>query len=89
MQLAGASVPPKDHDAALVVLREAVACGVNHIDTSDLYGAGTFSVIEIWRPANCQPTEIRFVHVEHHAIGATPSHEGRANRQQHSKDDSQ
>jgi aryl-alcohol dehydrogenase-like predicted oxidoreductase len=59
MQLAGASVPPKDHDAALVVLREAVTCGVNHIDTSDFYGAGTFSVIEIWRPANCQPTEIR------------------------------
>jgi pyridoxine 4-dehydrogenase len=47
MQLAGPSVfgPPKDHDAALAVLREAVACGVNHIDTSDFYGAGTFSVI--------------------------------------------
>jgi pyridoxine 4-dehydrogenase len=40
MQLAGPSVfgPPKDHDAALAVLREAVACGVNHIDTSDYYG---------------------------------------------------
>ncbi len=40
MQLAGPSVfgPPKDHDAALAVLREAVAWGVNHIDTSDYYG---------------------------------------------------
>ena len=40
MQLAGAGVfgPPKDCDAALTVLREAVANGVNHIDTSDFYG---------------------------------------------------
>ena len=40
MQLAGPGVwgPPKDHDAALAVLREAVATGVNHIDTSDFYG---------------------------------------------------
>jgi pyridoxine 4-dehydrogenase len=40
MQLAGAGVfgPPKDHAAALAVLREAVAGGVNHIDTADFYG---------------------------------------------------
>jgi pyridoxine 4-dehydrogenase len=40
MQLAGPGVfgPPKDHDGALAVLREAVASGVNHIDTSDFYG---------------------------------------------------
>jgi len=40
MQLAGPGVfgPPKDHNAALAVLREAVASGVNHIDTSDFYG---------------------------------------------------
>jgi aryl-alcohol dehydrogenase-like predicted oxidoreductase len=40
MQLAGPGVfgPPKDHDAALTVLRAAVASGVNHIDTSDFYG---------------------------------------------------
>ncbi|QJX09788.1 aldo/keto reductase family oxidoreductase [Rhizobium brockwellii] len=40
MQLAGPGVfgPPKDHGAALAVLREAVTSGVNHIDTSDLYG---------------------------------------------------
>jgi aryl-alcohol dehydrogenase-like predicted oxidoreductase len=40
MQLAGPGVfgPPKDREAALSVLREAVACGVNHIDTSDYYG---------------------------------------------------
>ena len=40
MQLAGPGVfgPPKDHEAAVAVLREAVASGVNHIDTSDFYG---------------------------------------------------
>lgn len=40
MQLAGPGVfgPPRDPAAALAVLREAVALGVNHIDTSDFYG---------------------------------------------------
>jgi aryl-alcohol dehydrogenase-like predicted oxidoreductase len=40
MQLAGPGVfgPPKDRDAAIAILREAVASGVNHIDTSDYYG---------------------------------------------------
>jgi pyridoxine 4-dehydrogenase len=40
MQLAGPGVfgPPKDRGAAVAVLREAVAQGVNHIDTSDFYG---------------------------------------------------
>ncbi|MEA3009212.1 MAG: pyridoxine 4-dehydrogenase [Sphingomonadales bacterium] len=40
MQLAGPGVfgPPRDRDAALAILREAVAAGVNHIDTSDYYG---------------------------------------------------
>lgn len=40
MQLAGPGVfgPPKDHDAAIAVLREAVESGINHIDTSDFYG---------------------------------------------------
>jgi aryl-alcohol dehydrogenase-like predicted oxidoreductase len=40
MQLAGRGVfgPPKDRGAALSVLREAVASGVNHIDTADFYG---------------------------------------------------
>jgi pyridoxine 4-dehydrogenase len=40
MQLAGPGVfgPPKDRDGAVAVLREAVASGVNHIDTSDFYG---------------------------------------------------
>ena len=40
MQLAGKGVfgPPKDRAAAVAVLREAVANGVNHIDTSDFYG---------------------------------------------------
>ena len=40
MQLAGPHVsgPPKDRDAAIAVLREAIEAGVNHIDTSDFYG---------------------------------------------------
>src|SRR3981189_3603016 len=40
MQLAGPQVwgPPRDTEAAIAVLREAVESGVNHIDTSDFYG---------------------------------------------------
>jgi len=40
MQLAGPHVwgPPRDVDGAVAVLREAIAMGVNHIDTSDFYG---------------------------------------------------
>ena len=40
MQLAGPEVwgPPRDVDAAIALLREAVAAGLNHIDTSDYYG---------------------------------------------------
>ena len=40
MQLAGPAVygPPRDRDEAVAVLREAVASGVDHIDTSDYYG---------------------------------------------------
>ena len=40
MQLAGPGVwgPPRDRDAAIAVLREAVESGVNHIDTSNYYG---------------------------------------------------
>jgi len=51
MQLAGPHVfgPPKDRAAAVAVLREAVALGVNHIDTSDYYGP--FVTNEIIREA--------------------------------------
>ena len=40
MQLAGPGIwgPPRDVDAAIAVLRDAVGFGVNHIDTSDYYG---------------------------------------------------
>jgi pyridoxine 4-dehydrogenase len=40
MQLAGPQVwgPPRDRDAAVAVLREAIESGINHIDTSDFYG---------------------------------------------------
>lgn len=43
MQLAGPGVfgPPKDADAARAVVREAVALGINHVDTSDFYGPHT------------------------------------------------
>ena len=40
MQLAGPQVwgPPRDLNAAMAVLREAIMAGVNHLDTSDFYG---------------------------------------------------
>ncbi|MBN3877771.1 MULTISPECIES: aldo/keto reductase family oxidoreductase [unclassified Nostoc] len=40
MQLAGPNVwgAPRDVDAAVAVLREAISLGINHIDTSDFYG---------------------------------------------------
>src|SRR6267142_1062917 len=40
MQLAGSGVwgPPRDVDAAIAVLHEAIESGVSHIDTSDYYG---------------------------------------------------
>ena len=40
MQLAGPGVfgPPKDRDAAVAVLREALELGITHIDTADFYG---------------------------------------------------
>lgn len=47
MQLAGPGVfgPPRDKDVAVAVLREAVALGVNHIDTSDFYGPHVTNLI--------------------------------------------
>jgi pyridoxine 4-dehydrogenase len=47
MQLAGDGVfgPPRDRDEALLVLRAAVAAGVNHIDTAQYYGAGTVNAL--------------------------------------------
>jgi len=47
MQLAGLGVwgPPKDHDTAVAVLREAVEAGVMHIDTSDYYGPHTVNAV--------------------------------------------
>ncbi|MHC5761506.1 aldo/keto reductase family oxidoreductase [Nostoc sp.] len=40
MQLAGPNVmgAPRDVDAAVAILREAISLGINHIDTSDFYG---------------------------------------------------
>jgi pyridoxine 4-dehydrogenase len=47
MQLAGPGVfgPPKDRAEAIAVLHEAVAAGVNHIDTSDFYGPSVVNQI--------------------------------------------
>ena len=57
MQLAGPGVwgPPKDPDAAVAVLREAVAAGVNHIDTSDFYGPHvTNQIIRVRKRGRCE-----------------------------------
>jgi aryl-alcohol dehydrogenase-like predicted oxidoreductase len=62
MQLAGPNVfgPPKDRGQAVAVLREAVALGVTHIDTSDFYGP--FVVNELIREAlHPYPADLRIV----------------------------
>src|SRR5580700_1751045 len=62
MQLAGPGVwgPPKDPDSAVAVLREAVAAGVNHIDTSDYYGPHVTNQI-IRRALHPYPTGVVIV----------------------------
>src|SRR6476620_10294400 len=62
MQLAGPGVwaPPKDPDGAVAVLREAVAAGVNHIDTSDFYGPHVTNQI-IRRALHPYPKELVIV----------------------------
>jgi len=62
MQLAGPDVwgPPRDPDEAVAVLREAVAAGVNHIDTSDFYGPHVTNQI-IRRALHPYPKELVIV----------------------------
>jgi aryl-alcohol dehydrogenase-like predicted oxidoreductase len=62
MQLAGPQVwgPPRDVDGAIAVLREAVAAGVNHIDTSDFYGPHVTNEI-IKRALHPYPEELVIV----------------------------
>jgi pyridoxine 4-dehydrogenase len=62
MQLAGPGVwgPPKDPDSAVAVLREAVAAGVNHIDTADFYGPHVTNQI-IRRALHPYPAELVIV----------------------------
>jgi len=62
MQLAGPGVwgPPRDPDAAVAVLRDAVSAGVNHIDTSDFYGPHVTNQI-IRRALHPYPEELVIV----------------------------
>src|SRR6516225_8288632 len=62
MQLAGPGVfgPPRDSEAAVAVLREAVTAGVNHIDTSDFYGPHVTNQI-IRRALHPYPKELVIV----------------------------
>ena len=73
MQLAGPGVfgPPKDRDGAIKVLREAVASGVNHIDTSDYYGP--YVTNELIREAlHPYPDELVIVTKLARSAGPTP-----------------
>jgi pyridoxine 4-dehydrogenase len=62
MQLAGPQVwgPPRDVDAAIQVLRDAIAAGVNHIDTSDYYGPHVTNQI-IKRALHPYPSDVVIV----------------------------
>jgi pyridoxine 4-dehydrogenase len=62
MQLAGPHVwgPPRDVEAAIAVLREAIAQGVNHIDTSDFYGPHVTNQI-IWQALHPYPDDLVIV----------------------------
>jgi pyridoxine 4-dehydrogenase len=73
MQLAGPGVfgPPKDRDAAVAVLREAVELGINHIDTSDYYGPYVTNQI-IKEALHPYPDELRIVT----KVGASRDAEG-------------
>ncbi len=62
MQLAGPGVfgPPRDHDAAVAVLREVVESGITHIDTSDFYGPHVTNQV-IHEALHPYPDELRIV----------------------------
>src|SRR5215831_7763169 len=73
MQLAGPGVwgAPKDPNAAVALLREAVGAGVNHIDTSDFYGPHVTNQI-IRRALHPYPKELVIVT----KVGATRGRHG-------------
>ena len=62
MQLAGPHVfgPPADRDQAIAVLREVVALGITHIDTSDYYGPHVTNQI-IREALHPYPEDLRIV----------------------------
>ncbi|MDX6657132.1 MAG: pyridoxine 4-dehydrogenase [Solirubrobacteraceae bacterium] len=65
MQLPGPGVwgPPKDHAAALAVLRRAVELGVNHVDTAQYYGPDVANdlIREALRAGGSYPDDLRIV----------------------------
>ncbi|TQS39621.1 aldo/keto reductase family oxidoreductase [Cryptosporangium phraense] len=73
MQLAGPGVfgPPKDRDGAIAVLREVVAMGITHIDTSDFYGPHVTNQI-IREALHPYPSDLRIVT----KVGATRDAQG-------------
>src|SRR6201985_3288644 len=76
MQLAGPGVfgPPKDRDAAIAVLREAIDLGIDHIDTSDFYGPHVTNEIikEALRPYPENLTLVTKVGAKRDAKGGWP-----------------
>ena len=77
MQLTGPGIwgPPNDPDGAVAILREAVAAGVNHIDTSDYYGPHVTNQI-IRRALHPYPTGLVIVT----KLGAAARPTGRGSR---------
>ena len=75
MQLSGPGIwgPPRDPDEAIAVLREAVASGVDHIDTSDFYGPHVTN--QIIRQA-LHPYPAGLVIVTNSVAGARPTSPG-------------
>lgn len=83
MQLAGPHVfgPPRDRDAALAVLREAITLGVDHIDTSDFYGPHVVNqlireALHPYPPSLTLVTKVGYVRGEDGSWNPDPSPEG-------------
>ena len=75
MQLAGPHVfgPPADRAAAVAVLREAVALGITHIDTSDFYGPHVTNQIARPYTTTCATSDSTFLKSSTCASGDSPA----------------